>query len=354
MKKQNYIFATLAHGDLANDNAMNLARDLIYFDQKILIITNKLGFFKKLQNVIEVPYPYDYFSYNKKYLCFEEALKLEDAVVCLDADCRVFYKNYEETYNNFLINIKPGFHPSFFWGNIDNFLAGRDYSQRVNGYGELAISICNKLGIDTSLAKHWQEGFLIMCKEDGKESVFLKTWKEMSSELDEYEKNNSSRKIGVGEGHLIGLAFVKSQMTEYGPEMCNTLGKDIFYNFYGVDRNMHPDRKLVRSTQSKLITEGKSDIHFKDKIIDLSYRIYEICNDDGLYVLEFDWNKKNNIEFLDHEFRINYKIHHFNSEKNNEFEFTLNKENKETSFEIFHTYDWYGERNWESLCIVKI
>lgn len=346
-KKQNYIFSTFAYGDLANTNAMKLALDLSFFDQKILIITNKPGFFKNLKNVIEVSYPYDYFSYNKRYLCFEEGFKIEDAVVCLDADCRVFYKNYEDTYTNFFVNIKPGFHPSFCWGGPENFFAGRDYPPRAKGYGELAMSICKKLEINTSLAKHWQEGFLIMSKENSKECLFLETWKQISNELDDFEKKHLSQKIGVGEGHLIGLSFIKSKMTEHGPEMCNTLGKDIFYNFYGVDRSRHPDRKVVKATESKLIAEGSKDIDFKEKKIDLSYRIYE--STDGLLVLNFDWNKKNNIECLDHEFKINDQIYHFNSDKNNEFIF--NK--KEELFEILHSYDWYGEKKWESLCFIN-
>ena len=348
MKKQNYIFSTLAYGDLANTNAMILALDLKFFDQKILVITNKSGFFKNLNNVIEVPYPYDYFSYNKKFVCFEEALKLEDAVVYLDADCRVFYKNYEEAYANFFINVKPGFHPSLCWGGAENFFAGRDYLPRVKGYGDLAMSICNKLGIDPSFAKHWQEGFLIISKEDTKECVFLETWKEMSSELDEFEKKHSSQKIGVGEGHLIGLSFIKSQLTEHGPEMCNTIGNDIFYNFYGVDRSRHPDRKVAKVPESKLITECRGDILFKETPIDLSYRICE--SSDDLILLTFDWNTQNNIDFLDHAFKIHDEIYHFNSEKMNEFVFN----NKEKSFEIFHTYEWYGERKWESLCEVKL
>lgn len=348
MKKQNYIFSTLAHGDLANTNAMKLALDLRLFNQKIVITTNNTGFFKNLNNVIEVPYPYNYFSYNKKFICFEEALKLEDAVIYLDADCRVFYKNYEETYNNFFVNITPGFHPSFYWGGAENFFAGRDYLPRVKGYGDLAMTICNKLGFNTSLAKHWQEGFLIMSKEDSKESVFLETWKEMSSELDEFEKKHSSQKIGVGEGHLIGLSVVKSRMTVHCPKMCNDLGKDIFYNFHGVDRSRHPDRKLAKITESKLITEDRVYILFKEKQIDLSYRICE--SSDDLILLTFDWNKQNNIEFLDHAFKIHDDIYHFNSEKTNEFVFN----NKEKSFEIFHTYDWHGERKWESICEVNL
>jgi hypothetical protein len=56
--------------------------------------------------------------------------------------------------------------------------------------------------------------------------------------------------------------------------------------------------------------------------------------------LTYEWNKNNNVEFLDHEFVINDVVYHFNSEKSGEFHFI-----KQLNMKIYHTYDWYGNKN---------
>jgi GR25 family glycosyltransferase involved in LPS biosynthesis len=94
-KKQNYIFSTIAHGENANRNAVKLAFDLNYFNQKLLVVTNQRDLFEPLDNVIIVDYPDKVFSYNDKVICFEEGFKIEDAVVYIDSDCRIFYKNHK-------------------------------------------------------------------------------------------------------------------------------------------------------------------------------------------------------------------------------------------------------------------
>lgn len=351
--KQNYIITTIAHGHNANNNALKLAHDLNYFKQKLLIVTDQKDLFKNNKNVIVVDYPNKRFSYNDKYICFEEGLKYENAVVYVDSDTRIFYKNYKNCYTNFLRIIKPGFHKSWVWGCVNRpeggFFTSTDVKSRVVGYGELALKLSNELNIDINNAFHHQEGILVLCKEDGKEKIFLETWKYLAEKLDEYEILNNSRRIGVGEGNIIGLSLSKSELTINDETISNTLGQDLKYNFYGFHitdycKN-YPNRKTVKFGDGILIKSNSVDVIFEDKIIDLSYSIFDLNED--LMILTFSWNEKNNVEFLDHEFKINGTIFHFNSEKTNEIHFQkLNK------IEIEHTYDWYGKRDWKIIEII--
>jgi hypothetical protein len=123
----------------------------------------------------------------------------------------------------------------------------------------------------------------------------------------------------------------------------NILGEDIKYNFYTpfIDDYIknHPDRKTVKVSDGKLIKSNSTIIRFKDKEIDLSYSIFETL--DNMMVLTFNWNNNNSVEFLDHEFKINDVVYHFNSDKSNELYFQ-----KHETIEVYHTYDWYGERDW--------
>lgn len=346
-KKQNYIISTIAYGDDANINALKFAKDLKYFGQKLLVVTNKPNYFSTMDNVIEIPYVGEKFSYNKKIICFEEGFKLADAVVYIDGDSRIYYEKFKNTYTNFFINIKPGFHSSWCWGEIvrdDNrFFTSKDVRGRIAGYGELALKICDELNIDSTKAKHFQEGILILSKENGKEKILLDTWKYFADRLDDYEDKNGINKLGVGEGNLFGLSLVKSEITINGPEVCDLLGESLKYNFWGLYKNEYiknyPNRKLVRVSEMETITNQMVNVKFKDKLILLSYEI--VKDDSGLLTLIFEWNKNNAVEFLDHEFKIGGVVYHFNSDKNNEFNFPETQE-----FVIEHTYDWYGERNW--------
>jgi hypothetical protein len=158
-KKQNYIFSTIAHGENANRNAVKLAFDLNYFNQKLLVVTNQRDLFEPLDNVIIVDYPDKVFSYNDKIICFEEGFKIEDAVVYIDSDCRIFYKNYKSCYTNLIRVIEPGFHPSWDWGIVSRpsggFFESTDVTDRVKGYGELALSLSKELNIPINEAiKH--------------------------------------------------------------------------------------------------------------------------------------------------------------------------------------------------------
>jgi GR25 family glycosyltransferase involved in LPS biosynthesis len=348
-EKQNYIIATIAFGETANRNALKLAYDLNYFDQKLLIVTNNRNLFSKLSNVVIVDYPDKVFSYNDKIICFEEGFKTHDCVVYVDSDTRIFYKNYKNCYTSFFIKIKPGFHPGWDWGKLtrpeSGFFNSTDISKRIKGYGELAHSISKSLGIPLDDAFHYQEGMLIISKDNGKEKMLLQTWKALSSVLDLYEIKNESKRIGVGEGNIVGLAVANSGIKVNTTEIQNYFGVNLKYNFYVggqiKDHIKHsPDRKTVKIGDGTLIKTNSINVNFKDKNVDLSYDIYDI--NDNLMVLTFNWNTKSNVEVLDHEFKINDIIYHFNSEKKNELIFE-----KKQVIEIYHTYDWYGEKNFE-------
>jgi GR25 family glycosyltransferase involved in LPS biosynthesis len=346
-KKQNYILTTLAYGVNANTNALKLAIDLDYFKQRLLVVTDNPSLYVHLKNVITVPYPQKRFSYNDKIICFEEGFKYDDCVVYIDSDCRIFYRSFKETFANLLQNIEPGFHPSWDWGIVSRptggFFNSTDVSGRVSGYGELALSISKDLDININQSYHYQEGIIIVSKEDGKEVDFLDTWKTFSSQLDDFEIKNGAKRIGIGEGNIIGLSVVKSGLTVRSNRVSNILGEDIKYNFYApfIDDYIknHPDRKTVKVSDGKLIKSNSTIITFKDKEIDLSYSIFETL--DNMMVLTFNWNNNNSVEFLDHEFKINDVVYHFNSDKSNELYFQ-----KHETIEVYHTYDWYGERDW--------
>jgi GR25 family glycosyltransferase involved in LPS biosynthesis len=349
--KQNYIISTIAVGDDANRKALKLCYDLNYFKQKLLIVTDRKDLFEKLQNVIIVEYPNKKFSYNDKIICFEEGLKLYDCVVYIDSDSRVFYKNYKNCYTNFLRKIEPGFHPSWDWGKIirkdSGFFDSTDISSRIGGYGELALLKSKELEIPIENAYHHQEGIVIICKDDGKEKILLDTWKKLSSVLDDYEIKNNVIRVGVGEGNLIGLSIAKSEIKVNTHDVANFVGDNLKYNFcsggqIGDYIKNYPDRMTVKIGDGTLLKTNMVDVEFDNKSIDLTYEIYQLS--DNLMCLTYKWNNKNNVEFLDHEFKINDIIYHFNSEKTGEMVFENRKDIK-----IYHTYDWYGQRNWKEI-----
>lgn len=345
-KTQNYIFSTLAFGYNANDKAIKLAKDLAYFNQRILIVTNSPKLYKGMDNVIVVEYPKETFSYNDKIYCFEEGFKYEDCVVYIDSDCRVFYENYKKSYGNFKRILKPGFHRSWDWGIISRhdsgFFTSTDIKQRVPGYGEKALQIAKEYNINIDEAYHFQEGIIIVCKENGKEIRFLDMWRKFAEVLDKHEIDSGSKRIGVGEGNIVGLCIVYANLTVNGPEMANNLGRDVLYNFYGGSRDDYmkrmPGRKMIKKTDGTVIKENKHIVEYSGKEIYLTYQILEI--DDELMCLTFDWNLNGVLEFLDHEFQIDDMVYHFNSEKTNEFYFQ-----KKKNIEIYHTYDWYGNKD---------
>jgi GR25 family glycosyltransferase involved in LPS biosynthesis len=348
-KKQNYIFSTLACGEQANDNAINLALDLDFFKQKLLVITDTPEIFASCENVTAIKHSKNKFSYNDKLLCFEEGLKIEDAVVYIDADCRIFYEEFNETYANFFRIIEPGLHPSWNWGKVnkpDGIFYGKDAPGRVDGYSDLLLKKCSEMGINIDDAFHFQEGILALCKEDGKEINFLNIWKSLANCMDEYEENMQSEKIGQGEGNLIGLAASSSAITMNTEDLLNAIGEDIKYNFYGMSMDHYisqfPKRKMVQKYSGLPTHKGEKSVEFKDKKIELSFKIFK--HNEDLSCLQFEWNNNQAVDFLDHEFKIHDKIYHFNSDRFGNFYFKTTEE-----LELYHSYDWYGEKKWEKI-----
>ncbi len=349
--KQNYIISTIAVGDDANKKALKLCYDLNYFKQELLIVTDRKDLFEKVPNVILVEYPNKRFSYNDKIICFEEGFKYYDCVVYIDSDSRIFYKNYKNCYTNFLRKIEPGFHPSWDWGKVirdsGGFFNSTDISGRIKGYGELALLKSKELEIPLENAYHYQEGALIICKDGGKEKILLDTWRSLSSVLDDYEIYNNVKRVGIGEGNLVGLSVAKSEIKINSHNVANFIGDNLKYNFcsggqIGDYIKNFPDRTTVKISDGTLIKTNEINVEFDNKFIDLTYEIYQLS--DNLMCLTYKWNNKNNVEFLDHEFKINNNVYHFNSEKTGEMVFEYRK-----NIEIYHTYDWYGRRNWKEI-----
>ena len=348
--RQNYIFSTLAIGDNSSKCAALLARDMRYFGQQLLVVTDKPSTFIGMDNAIVIYHESPMFSYNSKIACIREGLKVSDAVVCIDADCRLLYRSFKNTASELSLIISPGFHPSWDWGLIcrpgNKFFESGDVAGRVAGYGELALEICNDIGIDTTKAFHYQEGIIVVAKEGGKENVFLDTWMKLARALDMHEMKSGSRRIGIGEGNLIGLALVKSGMTINSHDVCNTIGNNVKYNFYGENREkqmrLAPDRKMVISSSLKELASVSTSTRFKDKEVKLELTVSEVDSTTNMAV--FKWNQNNAVEFLDHEFSVNGEVFHFQSEKTGEFYFK-----KSEQLEVQHTFDWYGEKNWVKL-----
>lgn len=145
---------------------------------------------------------------------------------------------------------------------------------------------------------------------------------------------------------MIGLAVVKSGMTVNSHEVCNLFGNSIKYNFYGDNRDkqlrLAPDRKMVASTGGIELSTLKTSTKFKDRRVSLEVTVSEF--DETTNMIVFKWNQNNAVEFLDHEFKVNGEVFHFQSEQTGEFYFR-----KTDKLEVHHTYDWYGEREWVKL-----
>jgi len=346
-RSQNYIFATIACGEDSSQKALKFALDLNHFGQKILIVTDRRNTFKSCENVVVVDYPDKQFSYNDKIICFEEGFRHADAVVYADADCRICYESFKSCYANLKRIAPPGFHPSWDWGKIirdeGKFFKGTDIPNRSEGYGELAREICHDLRIPVEDAFHYQEGVLILSKDEDKHLKLLETWRVLADKLDSFEIESGSPRIGAGEGNLFGLAVAKSGIKINSHDFANLIGRDVKYNFYGdvaedfFKRN--PNRRILIGNDGRLVANRTTQVKFQDKDVNLSFSVYEL--NDGLCSLNFKWNANSAVEFLDHEFEINGDIYHFNSQINGEFYFKKGDPTK-----INHTYDWYGEKNW--------
>lgn len=100
-------------------------------------------------------------------------------------------------------------------------------------------------------------------------------------------------------------------------------------------------------------------VYYKEFLVDfMSQKIplkVKVLERSGMLGFEFAWClEKTTQAFLDHSFRINFgnkeTEHHFQSHKNGFFV----EKSEQKKFDIFHSYDWYGEKNWVKLDEVTI
>ena len=91
-------------------------------------------------------------------------------------------------------------------------------------------------------------------------------------------------------------------------------------------------------------------VNFKDKNIPLELEIYK---SNKFYEFEFEWKIESvGINALSHQFKIvksdgTENIHEFGSLASGFFISSVDSED----IKIYHTYEWYGEKNWKELNI---
>ncbi len=160
----------------------------------------------------------------------------------------------------------------------------------------MALKTCEELQIPIEDSFHYQEGIIIISKDDGKEKILIDTWKKLSSVLDDYEIKHNSPKIGRGEGNIIGLSVSKSGIKINNSDVANYIGDNLKYNFCSGGQindylKNYPDRKTVRIGDGKLLKSKSIDIDFRNIKVDLSYEVYQLS--DNLMCLNYKWNNKN-------------------------------------------------------------
>jgi hypothetical protein len=117
----------------------------------------------------------------------------------------------------------------------------------------------------------------------------------------------------------------------------------------------YPDvRKLYKSyvdlmqvEKKKLVFERAFEVEFENKKIDLGLKVFE---NESVLVFEYTWDlEKAKIQALSHCFKIlkdgSEEIFDFGSSESGFFII----ENNFSCISVYHTYDWYGEKNWSQL-----
>jgi FkbM family methyltransferase len=103
----------------------------------------------------------------------------------------------------------------------------------------------------------------------------------------------------------------------------------------------------IEMSQGELVFEKEYTVPFKEHNIPLHVKMFKF---EKFVNVEFYWGlEKTTQQFLDHIFKINIGgeefIHKFQSNKNSFFIINL----KEPNFELHHTYEWYGDMEWDKL-----
>jgi GR25 family glycosyltransferase involved in LPS biosynthesis len=120
-----------------------------------------------------------------------------------------------------------------------------------------------------------------------------------------------------------------------------------FVSYPPVRENYNEYVAVSGLNKTKFIFDYNFQVDYKDKKIPVSLILNKA---DNYYLVEFSWKINDvGIERLDHAFiiknedkEIEYK---FQSEQKGFF--IINDFKKNT--ELFHTYDWYGEKNWQKI-----
>jgi len=108
----------------------------------------------------------------------------------------------------------------------------------------------------------------------------------------------------------------------------------------------------IEMSQGDEVFNKKYFVEFKGENIPLNVKMYKF---DKFINVEFYWGlEETNQQFLDHIFKIKMGdeefVHKFQSNKNSFFIINL----KQPNFELYHTYEWYGEIDWCKLDNITI
>lgn len=151
------------------------------------------------------------------------------------------------------------------------------------------------------------------------------------------------------DGRYVSLSLDKYKIPYFQRVDIETAECLHFVSFEGV-RNTYETYLNYINLGGKLVHDKEYKVKFKESEVPMLLKVYD---DVDRVSFKFTWElQKANVQALDHIFEIttskNKKesIFKFQSEKNGFF--SIDKKDKVDVF-IRHTYDWYGEQNWETL-----
>ena len=118
---------------------------------------------------------------------------------------------------------------------------------------------------------------------------------------------------------------------------------------YPETRKLYPQYfKYILLKKSSPVYTKDFSINFNNIIIPLTVSIKKL---DNQLLIEFHWLLKNTEQsFLDHVFKINDTLFHFQSEEYNFFIIDC----KNSVLKIEHSYDWFGQNDWQILDHINI
>jgi hypothetical protein len=186
----------------------------------IVIFTDSPNDFKDL-DINVIPYFEINKSYTDKLLVCELALKKYDTVLYIDSDITIDISMFCE------IDFEPGFHYAEEWvegvttyGELKKDLKG-EYFKHIENY-------CKENRITIDDARLIGERFFIISKNDKIDEFFL-IFNHLKKETNQNDLILNNKPIGRGEGLIIGLSLLKSQMSLHKTNHLRQINNDTIY-----------------------------------------------------------------------------------------------------------------------------